>query len=291
MKIPENQIIRAVKDRPKEYVKCCYDMQPPPRFGVAEAVGYKKKFWQVGQKISYSFFHEVEEEIKEMVRASFARWMQYANLQFVEVADQGMLRLSFYKNRGSWSYIGTDNLTIPFEQPTMNFGWLEDSTFDHEIGHAIGLGHEHQNPNGGIEWDVEAVVDDLSGPPNNWSYEQVKWNVLERYDKNITLGTEVDKDSIMMYPIPAHWTKDGFSAQGGDVISATDKAFVAYVYPYPKEESDMVKFWQKIFRSKRELNENYKRVVVRVAETLDLEIGRKWKSTLVREISEILKIQ
>lgn len=34
----------------------------------------------------------------------------------------------------------------------------------HEFGHAVGLIHEHQNPEGGVPWSRDAVVADLSGP-------------------------------------------------------------------------------------------------------------------------------
>ena len=43
----------------------------------------------------------------------------------------------------------------------MNLGFLDGGTAAHEFGHAIGLGHEHQNPAGGIEWNEEVVLRDL----------------------------------------------------------------------------------------------------------------------------------
>lgn len=44
----------------------------------------------------------------------------------------------------------------------MNFGWPLDTPYGrdtamHEIGHALGLEHEHQNPFAGITWDIDAV--------------------------------------------------------------------------------------------------------------------------------------
>ena len=47
----------------------------------------------------------------------------------------------------------------------MNYGWLTPDSDDdelrrvvlHEFGHALGLIHEHQNPEGGIEWNEPAV--------------------------------------------------------------------------------------------------------------------------------------
>src|SRR5438128_1710060 len=81
---------------------------------------------------------------------------------------------------------GTDNLGIPKSRPTMNFGWLRDDTEDaeyervvvHEFGHALGAIHEHQNPKGGIEWNLPAVYAYFAGPPNHWSKEETDLNVV-----------------------------------------------------------------------------------------------------------------
>ena len=48
----------------------------------------------------------------------------------------------------------------------------------HEFGHALGAIHEHQNPKGGIEWNLPAVYKYFAGPPNFWSKEDVDVNVL-----------------------------------------------------------------------------------------------------------------
>ena len=71
----------------------------------------------------------------------------------------------------------------------MNYGWLTPTSDDdelrrvvlHEFGHALGLIHEHQNPEGGIQWNEPAVKADLSGPPNNWDDETIRHNVLDHY--------------------------------------------------------------------------------------------------------------
>ena len=122
----------------------------------------------------------------------------------------------------------------------MNFGWLtsESSLEDvrsvvlHEFGHALGLIHEHQNPRQAIRWNEAAVIRDLSGPPNNWDPTKIRQNVLDRYDPAKVSATEVDAESIMMYPIPASWTQGGYFSAGLNTdLSARDRTFIRECYP------------------------------------------------------------
>jgi hypothetical protein len=74
------------------------------------------------------------------------------------------------------------------------------------------------------------VIADLSGPPNNWDEGQIRSNVLDHYPKEAVTATDVDADSIMMYPIPAAWTLDGFSADLNADLSEQDIAFIRQEY-------------------------------------------------------------
>jgi Astacin (Peptidase family M12A). len=149
------------------------------------------------------------------------------------------VRIAFKPGDGSWSYIGTVCQQIAPNQPTMNYGWLTAASTDdevkrvvlHEFGHAIGLIHEHQNPKGGIKWNRPAVIKDLSGPPNKWDLAIIKSNIFDHYPTSKVMATRVDKSSIMMYPIPAAWTLDGFSTGLNGSLSATDKKLAKMAYP------------------------------------------------------------
>lgn len=192
--------------------------------------------WVSGTRLTFSFLDK-NPIYQEAVRRSLAEWMQWAAIGFDEVQSGGQIRISFDPMDGSWSYLGRDLLAIDAADPTMNIGWspLSDpNVVPHEIGHTLGLHHEHQNA--GIDWDRETVLAELSGPPNYWSKEVIEYNVLNVIPKDSVIGSEIaDPNSIMMYDIPASWIKSGAWAQTGihpqGGISAADKYWAAIVYP------------------------------------------------------------
>lgn len=194
-----------------------------------------RKLWINGSTLRVRFL-EGSPEQQEVAREQAAWWTEHANLRFdFNDALDAEIRIAFDSGDGAWSYIGTDARSIPQDQPTMNLGFLDGGTAGHEFGHAIGLGHEHQNPAGGIEWNEAVVIRDLGGRPNFWTPEQVRHNVLEKYAVNQYLhGTTFDPDSIMLYAFPGTWTKSGQGTKFNQVLSALDKAFIASAEAYPR---------------------------------------------------------
>lgn len=204
--------------------------------GPARAIAPIRSIWPNGSTLRVRFLGGTAAE-RAKVEQVASEWMKHANLKFQFGATSASeLRIAFVQDGRSWSYVGTDNLNIPSHAATMNFGWpLEDGTILHEFGHAIGLGHEHQNPQGGLQWNEPVVIRDLSGPPNEWDQETIRSNVLEKYQQNQIRGTKFDKDSIMLYAFPASWTLNGVGTNENNALSATDRSFVgaAEMYPFP----------------------------------------------------------
>ncbi len=199
--------------------------------------------WPKGANITIRFL-EGDQKLQDRVKGVAREWigakMANLHLDFKPVTEKKTdIRIAFVQGDGSWSHLGTYCRQIPEPQPTMNFGWIDANSSEtelrsvvlHEFGHALGLIHEHQNPKGGIKWNEAAVVADLSGPPNNWDLPTIEHNMFKKYEPTAVTGTDVDPRSIMMYPIPAAWTLDGFSADFNADLSEKDKTFIRFAYP------------------------------------------------------------
>lgn len=196
------------------------------------ALGFKTKFWPVGYQFKVGFIGGSTQQ-KDLVKSTCTEWEKYGNYKFSFPASGPYdIRISFNPNGGAWSYVGIDCKNISQSSPTMNLGWIASDAYLHEFGHTLGLLHEHQSPDQPIKWNEAQVIKDLQGPPNNWTVDMIKFNVLNPYPLPNVITTALDKTSIMMYPIPSTWTLDGFSTPGGKVISSVDKAFIGARYPF-----------------------------------------------------------
>jgi len=209
-------------------------LSPELAVGRLRAIRLIRAKWVNGTVLHYCFLDGPEPQ-RQAVRDAFTEWKDLGiGLEFMEVTDrsEAEVRIAFDQSDGSWSYVGRDVLGIPIAEPTMNFGWdLTDdygrTTALHEIGHTLGLPHEHQNPFAGIVWDEAKVYDYFAGAPNLWSQQQTYHNVLRKLDPAEVEGSEWDPDSVMEYWFPAGLIsepapyRDGLVPPGG--LSETDK--------------------------------------------------------------------
>jgi serralysin len=194
------------------------------------------KLWKPGRTLNISFIGKIDQTIVNKIKFYAAKWLEHANLKFRWVSKNGHIRISC-KPGGSWSYIGTDALTIPQSQATMNYGWLTPTTSDteysrvvvHEFGHALGAIHEHQHPTAGIPWDKPAVYAYYAR--QGWDQAQVDNNLFAKYAASQMNSTAYDKLSIMHYAVPNELTIGDYEVGWNTQLSANDKVLAKRVYP------------------------------------------------------------
>jgi hypothetical protein len=222
-----------------------------------QAAFFTKKLWPSGSKIKVGFLStgdlitrtnmseitkgkdldplqtevkslSIQEAIKKIVKE---RIQPLVNLDilFVDNPTEADVRISFDKDGGSWSLVGTDHLQEK-KAATMNFGWFDVPTVIHEFGHMIGLIHEHQNPKGQkIMWDDKKVIE-WAKDSQGWSEQTTKQNIINKYDKNSINGSDFDPLSIMLYFFPASLTKNNVGTEQNFRLSGQDVIWIDKMY-------------------------------------------------------------
>jgi len=204
----------------------------------------KSNYWgKHGKRLTTAFMDGPSKELRREILKHLNMWSSRANVQFVESAVDPLVRIDRRTGPtwgGYWSYVGTEILGIPKDQPTMNFEGFTMKTpasefrrvVCHEAGHTLGFPHEHMRKAFVARIDPEkAYAYFLEN--DGWSRQDVDDQVLTPLSERTLIDTPPDQTSIMCYQLPASIMRDNKPILGGNRINETDYKFAATIYPLP----------------------------------------------------------
>lgn len=205
---------------PEPPAVCCASAPKTPQLVDAQraaSVALTSALWSSGETVRFMFMEGVTSwrgtaAQKAAVEAAFAAWSATGlalTLQKVTSAGDAQIRITF--DTGDplqcWSCFGTEATKRRKSERTMNFSrTLSDQEGQnivlHEVGHALGFRHAHQNPTRGIVWAEQKVVSHFQRR-NGWDATETRKQVLTPYPRGDFDDRPWDPDSVMNYEFPA----------------------------------------------------------------------------------------
>ncbi|KAI3618262.1 peptidase m12a astacin [Moniliophthora roreri] len=197
------------------------------------------KLWNIevgkASTLAYWFIGGTKNQ-RRAVESGMTTWEKYANVQFVGSASSqySVIRIGFKAGEGTCSAVGTDALGIDTKKTTMNFSNLADdlpasaedfANILHELGHALGMVHEHQSPaRGGHVRLKEVAIYAYYKVLYGWEEKITKKNVIDPYNLS-------QVSNMSAYFIPANLNERNVRIPENLNLSDMDKAFITLSYP------------------------------------------------------------
>lgn len=175
------------------------------------------------------------------LKLDFGRSPEYRNCAPSERSD---VRVAF-ADGPDWSYVGTDSLR--YEDTTLNIGYAGTGPLDkldrklleglilHEMGHALGLEHEHQSPEAKCEDEFDWPKTYKIASAWGWTKADVDLNMRVLASVERLRLTPYDRQSIMHYYFEPEFFKRGRESScfvgHNETLSSGDSELMRASYP------------------------------------------------------------
>ena len=187
------------------------------------AVGVKNVFYKPGSALKIQI--NGTQKFKDDVKAVLTNNAQpYINLKFNFVDSGGNVVIdNNYKGGGVTRCLGC-------QSPSISISSAEVGLVLHEFGHALGMHHEMKNPNIKLTWNQSVLLKQYGN-----KLQFVNSQILEKLPAKDVTATAFDKNSVMIYPLPASTNAEGIAMGGVNKYTDLDRQWLETTYGKPSQ--------------------------------------------------------